>query len=373
MAIRNSKYGHRRGTSDDLTKSSSLTALPNQPIPRGVPLSASGLSDQPRHPSTSRDPGENWMSVTDPIPKFSRLGLRGEGVVMPVSKKESLGRMKSSSSIKSHKSTASISQPSGMRRDSGTAIRTESGPGAGSKNPPKITIVETNPKEEGLRKRSSSLADHSRSKIPRISASSTDSENVPPIPPPTNPSASSLVSASNSHIPTSTPNDSASRTINKPPFPTIATPSNPRRSTASRTEGALAAINENQLPPPSGAEMGVRASDIKSKDAQKTRARRKSIKQIVMRITTAPMSAGEKLKFGAIHKSTPVMVLPSDTLVPLDPPSTTWFGNPASSSVPSLPTAKGTLNPSGHGDAHGTKTFKSIKKRWNAVLATVRR
>ncbi|KAF8874860.1 hypothetical protein BD779DRAFT_1565452, partial [Infundibulicybe gibba] len=54
----------------------------------------------------SRDPAENWMTTTayDTTPRFSRLGLGGAGVVMPVSARtvnKRLSRVGSSPSIKS--------------------------------------------------------------------------------------------------------------------------------------------------------------------------------------------------------------------------------------------------------------------------------
>ena len=375
-ANRNAKYGHRRGTSDDHNHSSSLPPLPNQPIPRGVPLTASGLSNHPRPPSTSRDPTENWISMTDPIPKFSRLALRGEGVVLPVSKKESLAKMKSSSSINSTRSTATITQSTGTRRDSGTTTRTEPRPSTGSNEPPNPTITETNPKEEAIRKRAS-WAGSLKTRIPRISVpSSTRSENVPPLPPFVNQPDSGPAPVQNSRASTSSSNGSASKSPNTAVFPPIVAASNSRGSTTSRRDSGLAVIDERLPPPPlpNDPELGMRAGGVKSQNTQKTRARRKSIKQIVMRITTAPMSAGEKLKLGSIHKSNPVVVLPPDTLMPLDPPPAAWAGKPASSSVPSLHSTTETPEVAGsQGDGRGHKKFHGIKKKWNAVLATVRR
>jgi hypothetical protein len=145
---------------------------------------------------------------------------------------------------------------------------------------------------------------------------------------------------------------------------------------STRRDSVLAPIDENQLPANTG--VGTRAmGDVKSQDTQKSRARRKSIKQIVMRITTAPMVTGEKLKFGAIHStpSNPVVVLPSNTLMPLDPPPPpppTFFRKSASSSVPSLPLRRKQISDVTNGGGGG-KMFKGFRKRWNAVLETVRR
>ena len=347
MANRNMKYGHRRGTSDDLSASSSLPPLPNQPIPRGVPLTASGSSNQSRPtPSVSRDPNENWMSLTNPTPKFSRLGLKGDAVVLPVKKKESLGKMKSSTSIKSAKATAAISESAGTRRDSESKTR------------------DANLKEETARKRSSSLGSL-KAKIPKISVSSpADSENVPPLPS-SNQSTSDPASVLNSRALKPPSNHSTTKTPKMTAFPTMTDTPNPRGSTMLKRESVLPAIDEDHPPmsPSGNTDIGTRASDVKSQDTQKARARRKSIKQIVMRITTAPIAAGEKLKFGGIHNTASTVVLPPDTLVPLDPPPVAWFRKPASSSVPSLPSTRN------QGDGRGGgKRFKSIRKRWNAVF-----
>lgn len=358
IANRNMKYGHRRGTSHDLT--GSLPPLPNQPIPRGGPLSAPGLSNQSsRTPSVSRDPTENWMSVTDPIPKFSRLGLKGEAVVLPVKKKESLAKMKSSGSIGGTKSTATVSQPTTTRRDSGGMTRNESNPGTGS---------DANRKEEGLRKRSSSLGSL-KAKIPKISVSSSaDSENVPPLPSSIIQSGSNPALVSNSRT---SSDGHASKTPRTTPFPPMGDTPNTRGVSALRKDSVLAAIEEDHppSPPPEDIETGTGTGNVGSQDAQKKRARRKSIKQIVMRITTAPMA----VKFGGFHNapSTPVVVLPPETLMPLDPPSTAFFRKRASASVQSLP-ATGDLARN-RADALGGGRFKGFKKRWNAVFETVRR
>ena len=366
IANRNMKYGHRRGTSHDLNASSSLPPLPNQPFPRGLPHSA---SSQSRTPSVSRDPSENWMSLTDPTPKFSRLGLKGDAVVLPVKKKESLAKMKSSPSIKgTSKRTATVSQPTGADRRSGSI---ESSPRTDPSNKNTITTADANRKEDGLRKRSSSVGSF-MAKIPRISvSSSTDSEIVSSIPSSSS-SASTNQSGSGSNLGALIPaaNDSTSL---KPPkmtaFPTMPDTPTAKGTTTLRRDSLLAVIDENQ-PPPSlshNPEIGTRSvDDVKLQDPQKTRARRKSIKQIVMRITTAPIVAGEKLKFGAIHNSnapsTPVVVLP-----PLDPPPPTLFRKSASSSVPSLPSTKVNSDRGDAGGANG-KRFKGIRKRWNAVF-----
>jgi hypothetical protein len=53
-------------------------------------------------PSTSRNPEENWLTSAS-APRFSRLGLKGDGVVMPVSVKEA--RRRSTASVSSRMST----------------------------------------------------------------------------------------------------------------------------------------------------------------------------------------------------------------------------------------------------------------------------
>lgn len=373
IAKRNMKYGHRRGTSHDhASTSSAFPPLPNQLNPRGAPLSASGLSNQSRNPSVSRDPKENWMSVTDPIPKFSRLGLGGDAVVLPVKKKESLARVKSSTSIKSTKSTSTISQSAATRCDSDSMTRTEPSPGKDSNSSSNVTTSDANRKEEGARKRSSSIRSL-KAMIPKISVSSaTESENVAHFPPPINQPNPGPAPVPNSHTITSASNDSESKTPKMTAFPPMSDIIPNRRRSATLRDSVLPRIDENQSP-----EIEARVPrDMKSQDTQKARARRKSIKQIVMRITTAPLVAGEKLKFGSIHNtpSTPVVVLPRDKLMPLDTPPATLFSKSASSSVPSLPFTKENSDPTrNQGDARGGKRFKGIKKRWNAVLETVRR
>lgn len=351
-AKRDSKYGHRRGTSHD------SPSLSNQ---SGAPLSASGLSNQSRAPSVSRDPKENWMSVTDPTPKFSRLGLGGDGVVLPVKKRESMPKMKGSTPIKNARSTATISQSKdATRRDA------ESNPGRGSNDYPNVTTTpDANLKQNGLRKRSSSVGSL-KAKIPKISVFlSTDGENVPP------PLPSSIDQSGSGPTPLPTPIVSASKTPGTTVFPSVVDPPNARGGVRLRRDSTLAAINENRSPP------GNTEIETKPQDTRKTRTRRKSIKQIVMRITTAPSVTGERLKFGSIHNtpsSKPVVVLPPDTLMPLDPPPPAFFRKRASSSVPCLPFTKENSEVNrNQGEARGGKRFKGIRKTWNAVLETVRR
>lgn len=66
----------------------------------------------PPQPSTSRNPELNWMSAAA-APKFSRLGLKAEGVVLPVSAKEARRRSTirvppEAASVKSVKSQSSL-------------------------------------------------------------------------------------------------------------------------------------------------------------------------------------------------------------------------------------------------------------------------
>lgn len=358
-ANRNMKYGHRRGTSDDIATSPTfpLPPLPNQPIPPGV--RTSGLSNQPRPPSISRDPRENWMSVTDPTPKFSRLGLGGDAVVMPVSKKDSLAKMKSAGSIRSTASAATLSHHADVKGDSGVTNKIEPG------NDSDAADAGANLKEkEGLRRRPS-LASSLKAKFPKIIlSSSAGSENVPPLPNSTDKSDSTSTSGMTSHTPRPTSSDSMSKT-------------NPtRRSTTSQRSCTLTAIDENQPPPPlpddTCTESGRKPDDAKS---QGTRTRRKSIKQIVMRITTGPISAGEKVKLTTIRDppSMPMVTLPPDTRMPLEPPSGARFEKLGCSSVSSLPSTKeGPGLAYGRGEVRGSVRFKSIRKKWNAVLGVVR-
>jgi hypothetical protein len=361
MANRNMKYGHGRGSNDELTPSSSLPPLPNQPIPRGVCLPDSGLSTQPFPPSVSRDPTENWMSMTDSTPKFSRLGLRGEGVVMPA-KRESLAKMRSANSIRSTKSMTTASQSTGTRSDIGVTTKTESSPAIDSADP------KVNPKEkDSPRKRRHSLADSLRAKIPKIIVPSSGTENVPPLPSSNTKSKSTPTSVKiSSDLPRKTLKTSASRSSD------IA-----RKSATMKRDSTLAAINGNQRSSSSLShtytEHGRKSGDVKPQDTQKTRARGKSIKQIVMRITTSPTSAG-KMKLTAIHDSQSTPVVVSDTLMPLDPPPGPWFRRPANFSVPSLPSTNQVSEVTySRGDVCDSKKFKNIRKRWNAVFGSSQR
>ena len=297
------------------------------------------------------------MSVTDPIPKFSRLGLGGDAVVMPVSKKESLAKMKSAGSIRSTASAATLSHHPGVKGDSGVTSKIEPG------NDSDAADAGANLKEkEALRKRPS-LASSLRARIPKIIlSSSAGSENVLPFPPSTGKSDPTSTSGMTSHTPPPTSSDSVSKT-------------NPtRRSTTSQRNYALTAIDENQPPPPDDTytEFGRQVGGVRS---QGTRAKRKRIKQIVMRITTGSLSAGEKVRLTTIGDSPPmpVVTLPPDTLIPLEPPSGTRFEKLGSSSVPSLPyTKEGSGFACGRGEVRGSVRFKSIRKRWNTVFGAVK-
>jgi len=380
IANRDMKYGHRCETSDRPTTSSSLPPSLDQPIPRDVRPLSSGLPDQPRPPSTSRDPGENWMSVTDSTPRFSRLGLGGDGVIMPV-KKGSLTRMKSAGSLKGTRSTTTPSQPPRPRCDSWAMGNTKPSTRMDWRNDSNTANAEANLKErEGLRMRRRSFVNSLRARVPGSSvSSSTEIENVPPLPPTIKPDPA-LISVTTSHVFPPIPNDPVPKIqrTSVPPFSTDTFPSSARSATL-RRDSVLAAINDNQLPPPlsndSRMEFVRGGGDMKPQDIQGTRTRRKGIRGIVMRITTAPMSAGGKLKLTTIHDSrpAPVMVLSPDTLTSLDPPPDARFKKFASSSVPSLPSTKDVPEfGCGQSDGRSGKGFKSIKKRWNTVLATIR-
>jgi len=155
-----------------------------------------------------------------------------------------------------------------------------------------------------------------------------------------------------------------------PPPTTVTFPSSTRRGSTLQRGYSLTAIDENPPSPPSSddtdAEFGGNPGNVKSRN---TRTRRKSIKQIVMRITTTPTSAGEKVKLKTIRDPPPMPVtLSPESLMPLEPPPGTRFEKLGSASVPSLPSTKETS-----GLARSNTRFKSIRKRWNAVFATVRR
>ena len=159
---RNMKYGHGCGTSDDLANSSALRLplLTNQPIPLGIRPSTSGSFNHSRRPpSISRDPRGNWMSTTDPAPKFSHLGLRWDAVVMSV-RKESLAKERSTGSIRNPTNAAT---PHFMCVKGNSGVTTKIEPGSD----PDIADAGADIKQkEGLRKRPSSTSSL-KSRIPR--------------------------------------------------------------------------------------------------------------------------------------------------------------------------------------------------------------
>jgi len=367
IASRNMNYGNQHGTTEDLTASFS-PPLPNQPIPRGVRPSASNLSNQPRPRTISCDPTDDWISVKGPTPRFSRLGLAGDGIVMPVSKESSEG-MKIASSIRSTKSTSTLSQSAGARRDSGVTNRTEYNPRMDWSNDSSAANTQASPKEqERLRKRSS-LGSSLKAKISRTNFfPSTESENIPPVP---RTISKSAFTASRTSLRTSY--DSVPRTLKTSVSPpSIAAPPSFTRSTAFGRDNVFAAVNDNQLPSftPSDtpAESGRRTADVKlqgTQDTQKSKMKRKSVKQFVMWITAAPTS-GEKLKVTTIHDSPSTVALPSDTFMPLDPPPRRRFDKPANSSVPNLSFTKEVPSQS------GGKRFKNIRKKLGTVFSNAR-
>lgn len=223
--------------------------------------------------------------------------------------------MKSAGSIRSTKSASALSQSAGARSDSRVTSRTKSVP------------------------------------------LSVGSDNVPPLPPfASNISVQGIMKTS------------------EPPSSTVTSPNFTRRSVASRRDSGLTAVDDNRL---SSSLTNITHAEHgkKSQDSQRPLSRRNAIKQIFMRITTAPMPASEeKVKSTTIHDPSPMsLVLPPETLMPLDPPSGARFEKRPSSSVLSLSSTRGVSELGyGQGDVCGGKRFKSIKKRWNTVLATVR-
>ncbi|KIP01581.1 hypothetical protein PHLGIDRAFT_38244, partial [Phlebiopsis gigantea 11061_1 CR5-6] len=79
-SLRRPSSAHSTGSSPSTRRRSVLFAshetLPGPSTPADAPA-----------PNTSRNPDENWMSAAT-APKFSRLGLRGDGVVLPLTAKE---------------------------------------------------------------------------------------------------------------------------------------------------------------------------------------------------------------------------------------------------------------------------------------------
>ncbi|KAI0089553.1 hypothetical protein BDY19DRAFT_109840 [Irpex rosettiformis] len=110
---------NRRASQASLTPSvaSSVQSSSKSTHRRSMALSAHPI------PSTSRDPELNWLSTAAP-PKFSRLSLKADGVVMPVSAKEmrrrstaSLNRTGSVSSMNSTRTSMSRISESGVSSD----------------------------------------------------------------------------------------------------------------------------------------------------------------------------------------------------------------------------------------------------------------
>jgi len=366
IANRKSRFGHREGKRGDLTTSPSSLHFPSQPT---------RSSDQLR-PSASGDSKGNWMFDANPTPRFSRLGLGGNGVVMPVSRKD-LVKARSAGSIRVARSMTTISQSAGARRDGGVPNKAEPGPEVDSSNDRNAANTRANLKgEEGPRKRAS-LPVPPKSKIPRIGApSSAQSENVLPRPHSITSSCPTSTSDTNSYCVSSTSNGSALRIkrASLTPPSSIIFPDSTKIARL-RRGSTPTSIDDNQPPSPSlkdiSAEFGRKVGDAKSQDTQKARTRRKSIKQIVMRITAAPMSIGEKLRVTTIHDppSKPEMDLPPETPTRLDPPPSTRFGRFASSSVPCLPSTKQVSElDCSPGEARGNKRFKGFRKKWKAIF-----
>ena len=378
-ANRTVKYGNRRGTIADFTPSSSLPPSRNQPTSR---MSTSDLPNQPRPVSVSLDPTATWMSAAE-APKFSRHGLAGNGVVMPMSKRESMAKMKSVGSIRTVNSTATLSQPAATkrddeggrkpesilrtdRRDDGVGRKSESIPRTDATNNP--DVVNTKPKEkekEKVLKRASLPSSFGTTTATISVSSSAGGENVPPLPRRTISKSDFLLNTSRTSL--SIPSDSAPETFPRPPS-VVTFPSVTRRSATLARDSVSTAIDDNPLHflNETPEEFARRMSGITLPDTQETRPRQKSFKQIFMRITTVPMSAGKKSK---------PTKLPPDTLMPpLDPPPGMRFEKPVNLSVQSLPLTKEVheFGCNQAGVARGNKRFKGIKKKWNAVLATVK-
>lgn len=295
------------------------------------------------------------MSAAGEIPTFSRSGLRRDAVVMPV-KKGSLAEMKSASSIRTTRSVATLSQPAGARGDSGVMTKTESSPAMDSNaTGTRLHLIEED------RPRRHSMGSPLKSKVSKVVTPSLNgSENVPPLP--------SLAL-----------NDSVPSVTRRPTSPFSTVTFNLERKNATSRRNSVVTIDESRLPFSSPndtrTEFGrmtadVTTDDVKSQDTQAAKMKRKSIRQIFMRITTA----GEKVKSTTIHDPPPASVMiSSDTLMSLDLPPSARFERQAGASVQSLPFTKQTPELScNRGDPRSGKRFKGIRRRWKSVLATVR-
>ena len=368
IANRNMKYGHRRASDEAI-------ASPSQQIPRTVRPSTSGSpskpfpsSTQPFPTSAERDPFDDWMSGVGSAPRFSRLGLGGNGIVLPVKKRESLPVMKSTGSV-------TVSRSAGARNDSGVTNEIESSPEMDLNDD--SNDIDADLLEKGSIRKRDFVAKSLKSKTHRVSISSLPgslpgSENVPPLPPAINKSDFPPAPVMPPRMSSSTPRrDSAPKILKtSASLPIVASINPTRRSATLKRDNVFAAIDENRLPPSLSNDT---PTEFERKEAQKAKMKRKSIKQIVMRITTAPMSAGEKLKLTMARNSMSTVVLPPDPLAPLDPPRSTRFEKLASSSVPSLPFTKEVPEFGGsQSDVRSGKRFKGVRKRWNALFSTSR-
>ena len=128
----------RRASYSPSASASSSSSSPPSPIPD---LPSRRRSIVVAAPSTSRNPAENWLSATA-APKFSRLGLAADGVVLPVSAKAYAAsvssrrsrpsRPSSPTSVRSADSASSRSALSLARRASDTSLDTSPPASTGS-------------------------------------------------------------------------------------------------------------------------------------------------------------------------------------------------------------------------------------------------
>ncbi|ETW77033.1 hypothetical protein HETIRDRAFT_460507 [Heterobasidion irregulare TC 32-1] len=142
LSLRFSRRASYSPSTSASSSSSSSSSSPPPPVPdlpsrrRRCSIAAAAAA-----PSTSRDPAENWLSATA-APKFSRLGLAADGVVLPVSAKAYAAsissrrdrpeRPSSPISVRSADSADSRSALSLARRPSDTSLDTSPPASTGS-------------------------------------------------------------------------------------------------------------------------------------------------------------------------------------------------------------------------------------------------
>ncbi|THH19511.1 hypothetical protein EW146_g1657 [Bondarzewia mesenterica] len=127
------RLSRRASITPSIFSTSTRSTSPSPPVP-SLPNARRRRSTIT--PSTSRDPSENWLTITS-APPFSRLSLAAEGVILPISAKayaasssssrESRSRPSSPISIRSTDSASSVSALSVLDTGRGGSSNTSLG------------------------------------------------------------------------------------------------------------------------------------------------------------------------------------------------------------------------------------------------------